>query len=140
MRIFFRSQSLPVACLVHHCACVVLFTSDDGNVDGKNYVEYACIRMDGEDATNEEKATSSAKNKLTVHKSDDFAGWDAFKEINKKGLDYEIDFSRIRNKITFKTENAGLSIECMTTVPKGADNVYVAISGDLCVLMDIRFR
>ena len=140
MRIFFRSQSLPVACLVHHCACVVLFTSDDGNVDGKNYVEYACIRMDGEDATNEEKATSSAKNKLTVHKSDDFAGWDAFKEINKKGLDYEIDFSRIRNKITFKTENTGLSIECTTTVPKGADNVYVAISGDLCVLMDIRYR
>ena len=140
MRIFFRSQSLPVACLVHHCACIVLFTSDDGNVDGKNYVEYACIRMDGEDATNEEKATSSAKNKLIVHKSDDFAGWDAFKEINKKGLDYEIDFSRVRNKITFRTENAGLSIECTTTVPKGADNVYVAVSGDLCVLMDIRFR
>ena len=140
MRIFFRTQSLPVACLVHHCACIVLFTSDDGTVDGKNYVEYACIRMDGEDATNEAKATSSAKNKLTVHKSDDFAGWDEFKEINKKGLDYEIDFSRIRNRITFRTENAGLSIECTTTVPKGDDNVYVAISGDLCVLMDIRFR
>ena len=104
--------------------------------NGKNYTEYACIRLDGDDATDK----GAAENKLTVHKSEDFAGWDAWKEVNRKGLDYEIRFSRKRNRIKFTTGNAGISIECETTVPKDKDNVYVALTGNLCVLMDIRVR
>ncbi len=136
MRVYFHTNSLPVSHLVNHCAFVVIFTSDDGTVKGKNYKEFACIRMDGEDATNE----GVAENKLIVHKSDDFVGWDAWKEIYKKGLDYELRFYRKKNRIIFKTENAGISIECTTTVPKGEDNVYVAFTGNLCVIMNIRIR
>lgn len=136
MRMFFRTQSLPVANLIHHCAYILLYSSDDGIVGGKNYAEYACVRIDGDDATEDGKA----ENKLTVHKDEDFAGWDAWKESNKNGFDCEIGFKRKRNRITFKTDNAGIWIECVTTVPAGADNVYVALTGNLCTLMNIRVR
>ena len=81
-----------------------------------------------------------AKNKMTVRRADDFEGWDVWKEKNKKGLDYEVVFKRKRNRISFSTDNAGISIECVTTVPEGTDNVYVALTGNLCALMDIRAR
>ena len=136
MRIFFRSQSLPVADLVHHCAYILLFDSDDGMVYGRNYREFACIRLDGDDATNE----GVAQNRLTIRKSDDFGGWDSWKEINKKGLDYEVEFSRKKNRIRFNTENGGISIDCLTIVPEGTNSVYVALTGNLCAIMDIRFR
>ncbi len=139
MRLFFHTQSMPAANLVVHCAHIVLFSSDDGTAEGKNYVEFACIRMDGEDATNE-KATldGTSPNKLTVHRSDDFAGWDAWKDQNKKGLDYEIDIRRRRNKIVMRTENAGINIESTTIVPKNTEHVYLALTGNMCSLMDIR--
>ncbi len=136
MRIFFRTESLPIADLVHHCPYLLLYSSDDGEVTGRNYQEFACIRLDGDDATYEGKA----QNKLTVHKRSDFGGWDAWKEINKKGLDYEIRLSRRKNRIRMETENAGISIDCLTVVPEGTDCVYIALTGNLCALMDIRFR
>ena len=136
MRLFFHTRSLPEARLVHHCAYILLYYSDDGTIDGKNYQEYACIRMDGDDAT----VNPKAKNELIIQKDEDFAGWDDWKEANKAGLYYEVDFLRKKNKITFITENAGLALECHTTVPKEADCVYVALTGNLCVLMDIRIR
>ncbi len=136
MRLFFHAQSLHIASLVHHCSYIVLYTSDDGSVTGKNYTEFACIRMDGEDATNEGRA----ENTLTVRKNDGFDGWDAFKELCQRGLDYEVYFSRKKNRISFKTENAGIEIECLTVVPKGTEAVYAALTGDLCTLADIRVR
>ena len=125
-----------MANLIHHCAYILLYSSDDGIVGGKNYAEYACVRIDGDDATEGGKA----ENKLTVHKDEDFAGWDAWKEFNKNGFDCEIEFKRKRNRITFRTDNAGIRIECVTTVPAGTDNVYVALTGNLCTLMNIRVR
>ena len=136
MRIFFRTQTLPIASLVHHCAYVLIYSSEDGNVDGNGYREYACIRLDGDDATD----AGEGKNKLIVHKSSEFAGWDYWKEKNRKGLDYEIDFRRRKNRIRFTTENAGISLDCTTILPFDAEDVRVALTGDLCTLMDIRIR
>ena len=136
MRIYFHTKSLPVANLVNHCAYVLIFSSDDGTVTGKNYIEYACIRLDGEDATD----SKAADNNLVVTKNDAFEGWDLWKAIYKKGLDYEVRFKRKKNRITFNTENAGISIECNTVVPNDTNNIYVAFTGNLCALMNIRIR
>ena len=136
LRLLFSTQSLPEARLVLHCAYIVLFTSEDGLVNGKNYKEYACIRMDGDDATNE----GCAKNALIVQKTADFDGWDDWKEKNRRGLDYEVQFRRKKNRISFETEKAGIVIECTTTVPEGNETVYVALYGNLCTLMNIRVR
>ena len=48
------------------------------------------------------------------------------------------EMKRFSNIIVFDTDNAGISIECQTKVPKGTNNVYVAFTGNLCALMDIR--
>ncbi|MCR5279428.1 MAG: HD domain-containing protein [Lachnospiraceae bacterium] len=136
MRLFFHTQSLPTARLVHHCAYILLYTSDDGTVNGRNYSEFACIRLDGDDATNEGKAD----NTLSIRKNEDFAGWDSWKERNLKGLDYIVNFYRKRNCIFFDTENSGIAIECRSVVPADCDNVYVAITGNLCAISDIRIK
>ncbi len=136
MRLFFHSQSLPSANLVHHCAYILIFSSEDGTVSGRNYTEFLCIRLDGDEATEDGKA----ENRIAVRRSEDFAGWDAFKLMNLRGLDYVVDFRRKRNRISFETENAGIFFECQTTVPEGTDNVYVALTGNLCTLTDIRVR
>ena len=136
MRLYFHSQSLPGANLVHHCAYLMLYTSEDGTVGGRDYSEFLCMRLDGDEATQDGKA----ENHITVRKTEDFAGWDAWKIMNKRGLDYLVEFRRKRNRITLSTENGGIYIECQTTVPAGVDAVYAALTGNLCALTDIRAR
>ena len=130
----FSTQSMPIANLVHHCPSAVLFTSEDGNINGKDAKEYACICFDGSDKTIPEDVV----NRLSVHKTKEFTGWDNWKELNKKGYDCEITFERKKNKIITRTENGGIRIECITIVPPETNAVYVALSGDLCSLMNIR--
>ncbi|MBP5159776.1 MAG: hypothetical protein ILP10_05695, partial [Lachnospiraceae bacterium] len=134
MRISFRTCALPAANQVQHCAYLLLYSSADGTVGGEGYAEYSCIRLDGEDVTENDKA----ENRLSVTKDENFAGWDAWKEQNKNGLDYLIEFKRKKNRIVFTTENAGIYVECTTTVPKETDEVYAALTGHLCTLMSIK--
>ena len=136
MKLSFHTKTLPTASSVLHCAYVLLFSSDDGLVSGKNYHEYACVRIDGEDATNGDKSI----NDLTVHREESFEGWDAWKKSNKRGLDCEVTFRRRRNRITLSTSNAGISIKCVTALPKGYGDVYAALTGEQCVITGIRVR
>ena len=90
--------------------------------------------MDGEDATIRDRK----ENQLTVERDESFEGWDAWKELNKKGYLCEVHFKRRWNKITMFTENAGISLENVTTLPDKYGEVYVALTGDQCALTDIR--
>ncbi len=134
MNFVFHTMSLPTADLVLHCPYVLIYSADDGKIGGKNYHEYACIRIDGEDGTDGDTSV----NTLTVKRSADFAGWDAWKEYNKKGYDCEIGFKRRGNRITVATENAGLFVKCVTKTGGGAERIYAALTGDQCAFTDIR--
>lgn len=134
MRIIFHSMSLPTANLVWHCPFVVLYYSDDGKPFGENYREFALIRLDGEAQPSDE----SADNKLVVKKSDDFAGWDRWKDYNKKGFECEAVIIRHGKKITAETDNFGISIRNTTILTDGTGDVYMTLSGDQCALTDIR--
>ena len=136
MRLSFHTMSLPTSNLIWHCAYLLIFSSDNGKVNGNKYKELACIRLDGEDATN----NGVTKNDLTVHKNSEFTSWDAWKEANKKGFECEVIFKRRRNKITLLTENEGISIKNVTSLKSDKENVYVAITGDQCALTDIRIK
>ena len=59
-------------------------------------------------------------------------------EFAKKGFDCEVRFRRRRNKITFTTENYGISIKCTTVIPDNGAELYLALTGDQCALTDIR--
>ena len=133
-RIDFHTMSLPVANLVWHCPSIVLFYSKNGKIGGPDYKEYAFIRFDGE----EQEASKYALNKLTTVKSDDFKGWEYWKNYNKKGYECEINFSVFGKKITTTTENCGISIKNVTVIKDKNKEIYASLTGDQCALTDIR--
>lgn len=135
MTISFHAMSLPTARLVWHCPYIVVFTSDNGQVNGENYREYALIRLDGE---NWESEGSGAENNLIVSVQDSFGGWEAWKEYNKKGFDTSMSVTREGRTITVSTENLGLFIKNLTVLPEGVENAYVALTGDQCAITNIR--
>ncbi len=134
MRLRFRTMSLPTANLIWHCAFILLFSSDDGLPEGRGYLEHGCIRLDGEDATNNDLAV----NQVEVHKNEDFKGWDTWKKENKKGYECEVSFTRRKNRIIMATKNAGITLKSVTSIPPGYENVRMALTGDQCALTDIR--
>ena len=133
MAISFHTQSLPTARLVWHCPTCVIFTSEDGTVNGNNYKEFALMRLDGETWKSGDDADCS----LVVDRHD-FDGWDAWKKANKRGYDCTISFRRNGNKIVASTENEGISVKSTTNVNIDTDEIYVALSGDQVALTNIR--
>ena len=140
LRLSFHTKSLPTARLIWHCPYIVLFRSADGKVDGTDYREYAVVRLNGEDWERDD----NAPNRITVVREADFRGWDEWKQGNKEGFDCIVAFAREGNRITVSTKNLGLSVKSTVMLPDDpAENrnaVYAALTGDQCVLTDIRIR
>ena len=113
---------------------MLLFSSDDGIPDGKNYHEHGCIRLDGENATNNDLAI----NEVIARRGEGFNGWDGWKKDNLKGYECKVRLGRRKNRITMETENCGIHVKSTTTIPQGYDSVYLALTGDQCALTDIR--
>ena len=135
MRIAFHAFSLPTASLVWHCPYVVLYHSKDRKVDGEGYRELALVRLDGEV---EGLELEGGNNSMVVNKTEEFGNWDKWKERNKHGLECLIYFSKKGNKVTVTAEDAGIIIKNTTVIDKADGEVYAALTGDQCVLTDIR--
>lgn len=114
----------------HILFCSILLT---GSPAGDKYKEYALIRLDGEDW----EADNLSTNETIVNKTDDFMGWDEWKEENKKGFDCTVSFQRDGNKIITATENHGISLNVTTTILEDISDVYVTLTGDQCALTNI---
>ncbi len=134
LSISFHTLSLPTARLVWHCPYWLIFSSDDGTVNGGHYREFAFIRIDGEYWESE----GVASNNLIANKLAGFEGWDMWKTRNKQGFVSSATFERKDNTIVMKTVNLGLSISNTTTILDGTEDVYVALTGDQCALTSIR--
>ena len=136
LRINFHTMSLPGASFVWHCPYIVIFCSDDGSVGGENYREYGLVKIYGENEGDNEFAYNS----ISMKKTDDFLGWDEWKEINKNGMECEVTIRRKDKRIILKTKNQGIEMENITTVKDDADKVFVALTGDRVAITDIRVR
>jgi hypothetical protein len=136
MRIDFHTMSLPTANLVWHCAYILIFNSEDGMVFGKNYKEYAMIKINGEVSQDE----GTAENDFEMKKESSFQGFNAWKEANKEGIECTVELVRKGNTVRLKTENLGVFIQNTTTIKEGDGKVYVALTGDQVALTDIRVR
>ncbi|MCR5501493.1 MAG: HD domain-containing protein [Lachnospiraceae bacterium] len=135
MKISFHTMSLPTARLIWHCPYISLFYADDREVYGDGFLEYSMLRLDGENIHGGE----NARNDIHVKQTDDFGGWEAWKKANKDGLDCTVSFKRNGDQLIVTTENLGLSIRNVTTFPEGyPETVYAAITGDQCVVTNIR--
>ncbi len=136
LRLDFHTMSLPSADLIWHCPYIVIYTSDDGQVSGRGYKEYALVRLNGETR----KTDEISQNVISVEKSDDFESWDKWKEKNRKGYECEVLFKRLGGKISMLTSNCGIYIDNMTTIMDNVKDIYVAITGDQCAITDIRVK
>ncbi|MCR5251649.1 MAG: HD domain-containing protein [Lachnospiraceae bacterium] len=134
VRLRFHSLTLPTANLVWHCPYVVIYSSADKMMNGKDYREYALIKLNGEKEGSDEYAT----NVFTMKRSDDFGGWESWKTVCKEGMECEIRLRRKGNRISFYSSNQGITIENTTTIKEDPENVYVAITGDQVAITDIR--
>ncbi len=133
VRIAFHTMSLPGASLVWHCPYVVLFYSDDGLLGGKNYKQFNELKINGENNGENE----NCKTTFSMKKTDDFPGWDVWKDKNKEGLDCVLEFEKKGNQVSLVTETLGIRMES-TSVLNEPSKVYVSITGDQVVLTDIR--
>ena len=134
MSISFHTMSLPTARLIWHCPFICLFHSNNKKVNGPGFKEYVLIRLDGENWESDDKA----KNSIIINKNDSFEGWDVWKQKNKDGMDCNVTIRRESRRITVTTENAGISIRSVTLLQEDIPEVYVALTGDQCVLTNIR--
>lgn len=136
MQLIFHTMSLPSAWTMWHCPLIVLFYSRDKMVYGEGYREYALISLDGE----KRDAEGPAENEFFIERSEDFTGWDLWKEINKKGYESTVTLRRRGRTVTVLTENLGIKVKNITMVNDDPPEIYVALTGDLCALTDIRIR
>ena len=134
LKLVFHTMSLPGASLVWQCPYIVLFSSGNGRMGGPDYHEYAMIKLNGEDNGSYEYA----QNRFVMKRTDEFSGWDDWKEINRKGLECEVYLERKGNRIVLRTDNLGISIENTTVLTEEPSAVYVALTGDQVALTDIR--
>lgn len=134
LKVRFHAMSLPTARLVWHCPFISIYTSKDGIMNGEGFREFALIRMDGECW----EADAHAVNKLQINKTEDFQGWDVWKEQNKKGVDIEVSIRRNGNEVSIWTEDCGISIRNLTTINDAVDEVYFALTGDQCAITGIK--
>lgn len=135
MSISFHTKCLPTARLVWHCPSYVIYTSDDGRINGENYIELSLVRLDGEYW----KSRQSADNDLLVDWCG-FNGWKDWKKFNREGYDCTITFKKEGNRIISYTHNGGIEIKCITDIKIENDKIYAALSGDQVALTNIRVK
>ena len=136
MEISFHTQSLPTAHLIWHCPFVMVFTSKNGRVGGEDYREFLLLRLDGENW----ESDAHVMNKVEISHTGAFVGWNTWKKKNREGLECRVSIQRKGNTITMATENLGIVIDSVTTVKDEVEELYVALTGDQCVLTNIRIK
>ena len=136
MNIFCHIQSLPDANLIWHCPYIILYNSDDKKPFGKNYREYAMIKIDGEDNGSNEYA----ENDFQMRKTEDFISWEEWENQNKAGYECQIEFFKKGSVVTIKTQNKGVAIQNVCSIRDGSKDLFVALSGDQVAITDIRIR
>lgn len=125
-------KCLPFAERIWHCPYVIIYYSDDGQLFGANYREYGVIRFNGESWGEVE----GCANKITVDKTIDFLGWEQWKQDNKAGRKCYITINLVDNCVVLKTASGGIDIENVTEI-EADKKIYVALSGDQCVIENI---
>lgn len=136
LQVTFHAKSLPTARLVWHCPFIELFTSDNGNVDGANFRELAYLRLDGEFT----ECCDDCAADLSVRKTEEFSGWDTWKEFNKNGYEATVTVRIEGNRITLITANSGIAIRAAATVSNLNRTVYLALTGDQTAITNIRIH
>lgn len=137
MEITFHTMSLPTARLIWHCPFMVLYSSDNNEIKGPDYKEYAQLRSDGEVSGYQWKV----ENKFYVNRTLDFESWESWKERNKAGTECNVSITRKDNTVITRMINEGIELTNVTTFPEQIpENLCVAFTGDQVAFTNIRIK
>lgn len=136
MNISFHMKSLPFARLVWHCPFAVLYTSGNTLINSPDYRELGLIRLDGEVWHYD----PAVKNSLLLTSTNEFKDWNDWKQKNKSGHDINLAITKEDNVIIFQTECGGLIIKDTITLTGNFPKLYLALTGDQCVIENIRIN
>ena len=125
-----------MARLVWHCPFITLFHADEGLVGGRNFREYALMRLDGECW----QMCEGVQKKTQVSKLESFENWTDWKKRNKEGYDCEIEIRREGSRMVFCMEDCGIFIRNIISVTADTDEIYMALTGDQCAITNIRIQ
>lgn len=134
LELTFHTMSLPASKRLWHCPIAIIYTSDNGDVLGPGYREFAQLRFDGETWT-EDVASSS---EMQVSFDDRFVNWDAWKDMNRKGLDCSLKIEKENNKIFMTAENGGVHTKAVTTISEEIPQIFCALTGDQVAITAIK--
>ncbi len=130
----FHAKSLETARLIWHCPYFVLYSSQTGKLDDEGTLELACYRSDGEST----KHPDRVKNHTIVDRLEGFESWEIWKEHLKEGVDCTASVKRSGKTFTVQTDVAGISATHTLEVSGSVTNLNLALTGDQCVLTDIK--
>lgn len=113
---------------------VLIYSSEDGKVLGKNYDELGVFMSAGYGW----QAGSSLYEQSGFSKNAAFVSWDNFIERNKEGLDYSMSIRQEKNIVLLDIWNELLTFHAKLVLPEDfSKKIYVAISGEKCVISDV---
>ena len=136
LEISFHTMSLPTARLIWHCPFVSIFYSKDKKFKGEGYKEFAVLRLDGETW----ESYDYVSNRIIINKTDDFNGWDDWKQTNKQGMDCTVRLQRIGHTVKMETLNCGIAIRSTTTIKADVPEILIALTGDQVALTNIKIN
>ena len=155
MIVTYQNQSMHDAEKNWHTPAVVLYSSDNGQVDAKgaelmgtdalekaakakeaenyrspnHYVEYSAIRSDAYGI----KSAAEDYQYESQH-TPEWKSWKGWLEANKKGVACTVTAVRYGQYVMIRMENAGIVVSTTTTLPQGTEEVYFALSGERCMM------
>lgn len=136
LKFSFHAMSLPAANRLWHCPIIVIYTSDNGKINGPDYREFALVRFDGESWEEDEAST----NDLKVAFDSTFTSWDDWKRLNKEGLDCTITIEKKENQIFLTAKDGGIKMENITTLSEDIPKLYCSLTGDQVAITAIRVK
>jgi len=132
--IVFNYKVLPFAKRLWHCPSIVLFTSENQLPFSESYIEYASVRLNGENWNENEHAI----NRIDVIKKRDFVSWDEWKTRGKSGQTCRVFVEKQVGKIIVSMESNGLMITNTTILKDTPKQMYLSITGDQCTVTNIK--
>lgn len=133
----FVSKTDDTANRIWQSACLIFYSADDGEVDGKEYTELSVVKSTGYGWN----VYPAIDDQETITRKDTFTTWDDWMADCKKGMTHNISVYRDGNIINAIIDNIYLSVEIKVILPEDyKKDVYVAVTGDRCIIEDFQIK
>jgi len=113
---------------------VIIYSSNDGSMDGEDYDEFAVFASTGYSW----KASIALKETSKLKKKKAFENWEQWTTLNRQGMKYSVSAKRKGNTVKATIDTELLSIDASVVLPNSFNqDLYFAITGERCSISNI---